>query len=309
MQRSVNRRSFLRAGAAFPAALQLLRPPQLAAASLKSATAGCGVHIGVQGSKNLLEQPGVEEFVAANFNLFTDGLSLKWSHIHPEPDRYDYEAADWTIQFASRNGMLFHGHNLCWNSANPAWVTKSVDKSNARRVLTDHIKAVAGRYRGRIESWDVVNEPIDLHSSRKDGMREGPWLTLLGPEYIDIAFDTMRSADPNCLRVLNIYGVEQEFPHTDQARANNLVLLQTLLKRGVPIQAVGLESHLLTSAPVQSAKRDRFIEEVRGLGLPLLITELDVNETTTLGSEEAVDSVVADYYRQYLETVLPKTVA
>ncbi len=280
-----------------PPAAQTIRPLQDLVPSGK-------LRVGTAAERPMLEDPALAAFVRANFNLLTPGRELKWDRVHPAPDRYDFSGADWMVDFASKNAMAVHGHNLCWNTSNPAWLAATATKANAAGMLSDHIKTVMGRYRGRIASWDVVNEPIRLRFHRPDGMMTGPWLDALGPEYIDLAFHAAAEADPGALRVLNIDSVEQDSSQ-DAIRAASLTLIRSLVARKVPVQAVGLESHLDGSRLVASPGRDRFIGELRGLGLEVLITELDVNDTYIQGSFADRRRAVAEVYGDYLRSVLP----
>ena len=274
--------------------------------SLKALGAPCGLKIGVQAEKGPLQNPSFAQSITTNFNLLTPGNELKWPRIRPTPDTYNFADGDWMVNFAQKNGMLVHGHNLCWNAptANPAWFSSTLTRQNARQYLTDHITRVMTHYKGQIDSWDVVNEPIVPWSKRPDGLYPGIWVDLLGPEYIDIAFHAAAAADSNALRVLNIYDVEQGIADHDKGRANNLQLLQQCLQRGVPIQAIGIESHLDASQPQGGESLTRFLQQVRALGLKVLITELDVNDSQIQGDVPSRDAAVAKYYADYLANVV-----
>jgi endo-1,4-beta-xylanase len=252
-----------------------------------------------------MQDPATVQFVARNFNLLTAG-GMKWSDIHPGPDTYNFTEADWNMNFAEKNGMRVHGHNLCWNSpSNPEWLKSFNNQLNAKQLLTSHITTVMKRYQGRVDSWDVVNEPLVSWSRRSDGLYPGTWLNLLGPEYIDIAFRAAAAADPKPLRILNIYDVEQGTPDDDLTRTRTLALLKQLVARGVPIQAVGLESHLDASQPLGGGPFIEFVKQIRGLGLEVVVTELDVKETRTTGTSSDWDQTVAKYYGDYLTEILP----
>ncbi len=274
--------------------------------SLKALSGSCGLKIGVQAEKGPLQNSSFAQAVTANFNLLTPGNELKWARLRPAPDAYNFADGDWMVEFAQKSGMLVHGHNLCWNAptTNPAWFASTLTKQNARQYLTDHITTVMTHYQGRIDSWDVVNEPVVPWSKRPDGLYPGKWVDLLGPEYIDIAFHAAAAADPKALRVLNIYDVEQGIPDHDTGRANNLKLLQQCLQRKVPIQAIGIESHLNASQPLGGDSLSQFLQQVRGLGLQVLITELDVNDSQVPGDVPARDAAVAKYYSDYLTSVV-----
>jgi endo-1,4-beta-xylanase len=103
---------------------------------------------------------------------------------------------------------------------------------------------VAGRYAGRMHSWDVVNEAVLVTDGRADGLRDSPWLRLVGEDYIEEAFQTARNADPQALLAYNDYGIEGEDDASEKKRAALLVLLRRLKARHVPVDAMGIQSHL-----------------------------------------------------------------
>jgi endo-1,4-beta-xylanase len=304
----VSRRTLL--GLLASAAAEAFQQPSFGdTPALKSGGTRCGRYVGVQAEKPQLQDSRFADFVIRNFNMLTPGNEMKWQRLRPNPDVYRFADADWIMNFAMQNHLAVHGHNLCWNVFNPAWFKQVLTKSNARQYLTDHITTVMRRYTGKIDSWDVVNEPVALWLNREDGLYPGPWLDLLGQEYIDIAFHAAASADPTALRILNINDVEQDKPIYVKSRAVTLDLIKALLKRQVPIQAIGLESHLTAAFPASSDARNRFIRELRDLGLEVLITEMDVNDTAIPGDVRTRDTAVAAYYYAYLTEVVSSAVA
>jgi endo-1,4-beta-xylanase len=140
---------------------------------------------------------------------------------------------------------------------------------------------------------------------RSDGLYPGIWVDLLGPEYIDIALHATAQADPHALRVLNIHHVEQGTPDNEKTRRNAIALLEQLIVRGAPVQAVGIESHLDVMQPLAGDALVSFLKEVQSLGLKIMITELDVKESRATGTSEDWDRAVAKYYADYLDLVLP----
>ena len=308
----VTRREALRIGLQCAALGALNTPPMLMAGAdpssrtvLKAAGSRRGRQIGIAASKASLQNPAVAQFVIENFNLLT-ASGMKWDAIHPTPDTYNFAESDWNVNFAQKNGMRVHGHNLCWNSpgAYPAWFKSGLNQTNAKELLTSHIATLMKRYQGRIDSWDVVNEPVVPWSKRSDGLYPGIWLNLLGPEYIDIAFHAAALTDSKPLRILNIYRVEQDTPDDELTRSKVIALLKQLLARGVPVQAVGIESHLDASQPLGGASFIDFLKEIRALGLQVVITELDVIENRTTGTSPDLDQTVAKYYGDYIAETL-----
>jgi endo-1,4-beta-xylanase len=309
---TVTRREALRLGLQCAALGALNTSPMLMAGAetssqmaLKAAGSRRGCQIGVAADKASLQDAAVAQFVVDNFNLLT-ASGMKWDAIHPAPDTYNFTEGDWNVNFAEKNGMRVHGHNLCWNSpaAYPSWFKSVLNQSNARDFLTAHIATVMKHYQGRVDSWDVVNEPVVPWSHRSDGLYPGIWLGLLGPEYIDIAFHAAALADSKPLRILNIYQVEQDTPDDELTRAKVITLLKQLVARGVPIQAVGLESHLDAAQPIGKVSFIGFIEEIRTLGLEVVITELDVMEARTADTALDLDQTVAKYYGDYIAETL-----
>jgi endo-1,4-beta-xylanase len=304
----MNRREALLNGLGFVACTALsgaapasaTQQSESAQSPLAKAGACSGRKIGTAADKASLQDPSIAQVVVRNFNLLT-ASGMKWNAIHPEPETYDFTEGDWNVQFAAQNGMQVHGHNLCWNNpANyPVWFSTTLNSSNAAQFLTEHISTVTKRYAGRVSSWDVVNEPVTSWSTRSDGLYPGIWLSLLGPTYIDTAFHAAAAADPQALRILNIYDVEQGTQDDEKTRTNTIELLKQLLDRGVPVQAVGIESHLDASQPLGVELYIKFLEEIRALKLQVLITELDVMEKR-VGTSLEWDRNTAHYYGEYL---------
>lgn len=293
------------AGAAFSPAF-LTRANAAPEQALKSSAKPCGWQVGLAVDNSKLQNPQYAQAVIANFNLVT--LSgLKWDRLHPQPQKFDFSEADAGMQFAVAHGIRVHGHNLCWNNpqAYPAWFKTEMNKTNAEKYLVSHINTVAGRYKGKVDSWDVVNESVVGWSKENGLLYPGVWLSALGPQYIDIAFHAAQQADPAALRVLNIYHVEQESEDSTKTRSAILALLQQLITRKVPIQAVGIESHLDVMQGLGEAAYRQFLHEIHSLGLQIMITELDVKESRATGSSMDWDRQVAKCYRDYLDDLLP----
>ena len=272
---------------------------------LKQIGSRCGLMTGMATSRGHLQSasPALINFLSSNFNLLSPEGEMKWGAIRPSQDEFNFAPADWMLDFATRHGMKLRGHNLCWNTGNPKWVQQVVNKSNAEKILVDHITKVAGRYKGKLDSWDVVNEPIAVWFNKPGGYYAGPWYDALGPQYIDVAFHATATVDPDTLRVINVHHIEQT--NDDAPRKACLDMLEGLLKRGVPVQALGMESHLDCNLSVDKESLGNFVKAVRGMGLQVLITEFDVNDAKVLGDEKARDLVVANYYRNYLDIMLP----
>ena len=262
---------------------------------------GCAVNTGL-----LRTDPGYGRLISEQFNIVVGENCMKWETLRPSPTTYDFAASDALVGFAQQEGLKVRGHNLCWHEGLPAWFAGTVNAGNARQVLTEHIHAVVGRYKGHIHSWDVVNEAISPKDGRPDGLRNSPWLELLGPDYLEIAFRAAREADPAVLLTYNDYGIEYDEIDDQAKRVQVLALLNRLHAAGTPIDAVGIQSHLRTDniGRLGDGLRD-FTRHARKLKLEVYLTELDVNDDG-LPAEDTnqQDRDVAAVYHHYLETML-----
>jgi GH35 family endo-1,4-beta-xylanase len=178
------------------------------------------------------------------------------------------------MKWCADNRIAVHGHTLVWHSQTGNWFFRDADKEKVTQRLKNHINTLVGRYRGKILSWDVVNEAIsdrgNAETARTENLRDSPWLKALGPEYLTLAFKFAHEADPQARLYYNDYGIEAGPKH-----ASSMVLLKRLLKDGAPIHGVGIQGHWSTS-DVPYAALDQAIADYAALGLKVSITELDV---------------------------------
>ncbi|GAB4141683.1 MAG: endo-1,4-beta-xylanase [Cyanobacteria bacterium J069] len=230
---------------------------------------------------------------------------LKWRALRPSPEQFDFTKSDWLFNFAETHNLAMRGHALVWHLSMPGWFKETVNRRNAESSLVRHIEAVAGRYAGKVHSWDVVNEAIEIPDGRSDGLRNTPWLEFLGEDYIDLSFRVAEQADPTALRVYNDYGLQYDTTSHNAKRGAALNLLERMQAKGTPIQAFGIQSHLRASETRFNAEKlRRFLRDIASMGLKILITELDVSDQGLPADLEDRDRRVADAYRAYLDVVL-----
>ena len=240
--------------------------------TLKQAYDGCFV---VGAALNPSQFTGKSEkeaaLVKAQFNSTTPENVLKWEAIHPEPDKYNFGPADQYVDFGQKNHMFVIGHTLVWHHQTPKWVFedangKPLTRKALLKRLQDHITTVVGRYKGRVNGWDVVNEVIDEDGS----LRKSPWYTIIGPDYIEKAFEYAHKADPQAQLYYNDYNLEIE-----AKRKGALELVKKLKAKHVPITGVGLQDHVNLDTPTTD-QINATIEDFSKLGVKVMITELDV---------------------------------
>jgi endo-1,4-beta-xylanase len=266
-------------------------------AAAKGLLYGCAVNVGLLG-----RDAAYEQLVVQQAGIVVAENAMKWGPMRPSPTEFNWEGGDKLIAFAEANGMKVRGHNLCWHRQLPKWFEGYATKENAAALLTTHIETVMTRYKSKMQSWDVVNEAVLPSDGRPDTLRDRPWLKLIGPGYIELAFRTARAADPSTKLTYNDYGIEAEDDASAKKRAAVLELVRGLHAQGL-IDAVGVQSHISAGGNYGSGLAG-FLDAVSGMGLEIYVTEMDVNDRK-LGSEDALrDKAVAATYREYLDLVL-----
>jgi len=281
--------------------------------SLRAHASARGLMYGMAVNPALLDVDGVAagntadgytKLVQEQANILVAENAMKWAALRPTAQNFDFTLADRLMRIAALTGDRVRGHNLCWHEALPAWFAATATKDNARKLLVEHIQTVAGRYRGQIHSWDVVNEGVNPKDGRADGLRNSPWLELVGPDYIEVAFQTASVADPAAKLTYNEYGIELDTPEQTDKRGQVMLLLRRLKARGIPIQAVGVQSHLQADGPQPGAGLVEFVRQAGKMGLEVFVTEMDVNTRGVEGGPQSQDAAVAQVYRNYLGVML-----
>jgi endo-1,4-beta-xylanase len=271
-----------------------------ARAAAKGLLYGCAVNVAKLDTD--AEYAGL---VRAQARIAVAENSMKWGTLRPGASEFRFDEADAFVAFAEANGMKIRGHNLAWHRNNPAWFDGGMTAANGRELLVKHIETVAGRYAGRMHSWDVVNEAVLVTDGRADGLRKSVWLEMVGDDYIEVAFKTARNADPQALLTYNDYGIEEESAAAEQKRQAVLVLLRRMKARGVPIDAMGVQSHIEAGSGARyGAGLMRFLASVRELGLQVFLSEMDVNDRKLSPDEQGRDAAVAAAYKGFLELTL-----
>jgi endo-1,4-beta-xylanase len=267
--------------------------------------------------------------VKEQFNQIVAENDMKWALIHPRPgpDGYDFGPADAFVNFGLSNKMYLAGHTLVWHAQTPNWVfagtnpppsgvnaaPSSLADTNApgtnrfgrgrfgggfgRRGFSgprasreellqrmrDHIHTVVGRYKGKIKVWDVVNEALSDNGTNV--LRNSLWLEIVGPDFIAKAFEYAHEADPDAILRYNDYGLENP-----AKRRKLITLIKSLQEQKVPVHAIGSQAHLNVSITFEAM--DQALTEMATLGLPLHITELDVNSAQ--GGQRGFGANIAD---------------
>lgn len=265
---------------------------------LRDLAAARGLSIGSAAhDEHLLDDPAYGPVLAREFDSLTPYTAMKWGRIHPAPDRWDFGGADALVAFAAAHRMRVRGHTLVWGGAsdppNPAYVNEVSTPAALRALMTEHIDTLMRRYAGRVDRWDVVNEPLTGggEPGSTDGLRDHVFLQQLGPGYIAEALEIAHRADPAARLFVNDVFVLK--PGPKQERYFRLV--RELLDAGVPLHGVGFQGHLaFLPIPLpgdldrpSEAEMAATLRRFAALGVAVEITELNVHTWRFAGDRAA----------------------
>ena len=260
------------------------------------------------------DDPNYRALLARECGLIVPENELKWQALRPGPGRFSFEAADKLLAWGDSQGLAPRGHTLLWHAPKwlPEWVNRhdfgARPQQEAERLLTEHIATVCRHYGRRIASWDVVNESVDPDTGALRDNAFTPHLGNVGQ--IELAFRLAHEHAPRAQLVYNDFMGAGSYG--TKHRAGVLKLLQDLKARGTPVMALGLQSHLGTGEDGRWVARGsaheqewrRFLDEVSGMGLDLLITELDINDRHLPADIARRDADAAAMVREFLDVTL-----
>jgi endo-1,4-beta-xylanase len=208
--------------------------------------------------------------------------ALKWERVHPQPETYDFSLTDQYVALGEKHHMFIVGHTLVWHSQTPDWVFqdtqgKPISREALLTRLHDHIFTVVGRYKGRIQSWDVANEALN-----DDGtMRDSKWKQIIGDDYLIKAYQWTHEADPSAELNYNDYSLE-----LPAKRQGAVELVKKLQAAGIKVAVVGVQGHDNLDWP-STASEDETIDAFAKLGVKVAITELDIDVLPAMESHTA----------------------
>jgi endo-1,4-beta-xylanase len=248
--------------------------------------------------------------VIQQFDCISPENVMKWEPIEPKPGEYNFGPADSYVQFGVDHHMFIVGHNLIWHSQTPAWVFKddkgeTITRDALLKRMHDHIFAIAGRYKGKVGGWDVVNEALNENGT----LRNSAWKRIIGEDYLLHAYQWAHEADPNAQLYYNDYSMENP-----AKRAGGVALVKKLQSEGVPIYGVGLQGHYKMDWPT-TQEIDDTINAFAGLGVKVMITELDIdllhpsNRSADVAEMAAASQNTGDPYANGLPDAKQKALA
>ncbi|MGS2741030.1 endo-1,4-beta-xylanase [Sinomicrobium sp. M5D2P17] len=209
--------------------------------------------------------------VKKQFNAIVAENCMKSERIHPSEDTYDFSLPDKFVAFGEQNGMRINGHTLIWHSQAPEWFFEDENGNTvSRKVLIqrmkEHIHTVVGRYKGRVNTWDVVNEAV-LDNGE---LRKSKFYLIIGEDYLKLAFKFAREADPEAELYYNDYSTT-----LPEKREGIVSMVKKLQKEGIKIDGIGMQGHVDLNTPTIE-EFEKSILAFSELGVKVMITEFDM---------------------------------
>ena len=293
----MRRREFVQ-GSLAVAAHAALQPPTAHAAPAQGIPYGSAVR-----GDALVDDFNYRTALVDHCQLVVPEGGLKWDTVRPSEDRFNFYEGDKLLAFADQNGMKMRGHTLIWYAAMPDWTFSIRGGKAAEKALSKHIRIVVGQYKGRIPSWDVINEAIADDPRGSDYLRPNLWLENMGKGYIETAFRRAAEADPKVQLVINEYDIECVGEQFKKRRNALLRVVRDLRDRDAPIHAVGFQGHLKGQYEIDKEGVSSFVAELKAMDVDVLVTELDVIDNLLPADEKQRDDIVAGRVTDLLQAI------
>jgi endo-1,4-beta-xylanase len=249
-----------------------------------------------------------DTMIKNNYNILVPENEMKFDAIEPQKGVFNFINPDKLVAYAQKYRMQVRGHNLCWHSQLPTWVNSGLTNGIANGtftreslmgVLKNHITSVVGRYKGRIQQWDVLNEPFNDGTGT---LRSSVWQQVIGNDYIDSVFVWAHRTDPIAKLYLNEYGDE----YVGDTKSNAVfTYVKAMKERGIPINGVGFQCHFTVNS-INFSSIDQNIKRYAAIGLEAIITELDIKikKTDFEADPEKWLGYQSDDYRRMVQLCL-----
>lgn len=253
-------------------------------------------------AEQIQENQAVQKLVAEQFSALTAENDMKWGELQPDKGPYNWEVADKIVAFAVKNNIHLTGHALLWHQQAPEWIFIDEQGEPASRELLlkrlqTHIHTIMTRYKGKVASWDVVNEALN-----EDGtMRESLWYKLIGPDYVEKAFEYAHQADPTARLYYNDYNMFKP-----EKRAGAVALIKRVKAAGNTVHGIGLQGHYGIGYPKDLSEIEDSIIAFSEIVDEVLITELDLSalpfpDEGNEGADVSLDMALNDEYNPYVD--------
>lgn len=302
MARTLTRRTFALCGASVAG---VVASPRIAAAGADHQTlaaAGRAVGIVIGSAMRASAPRSLAAIIARECDLVTPETALKPQTIAPARGKYRWSDADSIHRFAQRTGLQFHGHTLYWYKRPLDWIAEGGEGRSLDDIAAlygEFVGAVTGRYPDAV-SWDVCNEIAGTSALLRDAFP----VSRFGMDFVERLLHAARRSAPGARLVINENDLECGGHDCAAKRENVLAIVGDLRKRGAPLDALGIQSHLSSHRTPSGPETLRFIRELGQMGLDVYLSEMDVNDAELDADYRHRDEQVAAMYRDFLDTVL-----
>ncbi|MDN3690143.1 endo-1,4-beta-xylanase [Cyclobacterium jeungdonense] len=235
------------------------------------------------------------DLITNQFNSITPENVMKSERIQPREGEFTFELADAFVEFGEKNGMHIVGHTLIWHSQAPDWFFtdeqgNDISPEVLKQRMETHIKTLVGRYKGRVHGWDVVNEAV-----LDDGSyRNSKFYQILGEEFIHLAFQFAREADPEAALYYNDYSMSNP-----GKRGGVVRMVRALHQKGIQIDGIGMQGHIGMKYPSLD-EFEKSIITFADLGVNVMITELDLSVLPSPGNDGGAEITNTEAYHEKL---------
>ncbi|MFF9473578.1 non-reducing end alpha-L-arabinofuranosidase family hydrolase [Streptomyces roseolus] len=276
----------LAAAAVVAGAVTTLLPGAAGAAGLGTQAAPSGRYFGTAVAAGRLGDAAYTAIADREFTMITPENEMKWDVVEPSRGTFVFGPADRIVDRALARGQRVRGHTTVWHSQLPAWVASLRDPKALRGAMNHHITTQLTHYRGKVHSWDVVNEAFA--DGGGGGLRDSVFRKVLGDGFIEEAFRTARAADPSAKLCYNDYNIEN---WSDAKTQGVYRMVKDFRSRGVPLDCVGFQSHFGASGPPASFRTT--LAAFAALGVDVQITELDIAQAAPAHYADAVGACLS----------------
>ncbi|WP_228851428.1 endo-1,4-beta-xylanase [Aegicerativicinus sediminis] len=209
----------------------------------------------------------VTSLIGREFSSITAENIMKSMNIHPQRDTFNFGEADKFVALGEEYDMFIHGHTLIWHSQLSNWFREIEDSTEFAMATEKHVRDIVTRYKGRIHSWDVVNEALN-----EDGtLRESIFLKKMGEDYLASSFKWASEIDPETDLYYNDYNMTNL-----KKREGAIRMVKHIMDQGIKVDGIGMQGHWHLNYP-SLEEIEQSILDYAELGVKVAITELDIS--------------------------------